>query len=205
MDARRALVDDARIHWRQQLPVLTAGDHTVRQLRPSDAMSLLAMLTSDDVTRYISPPPRTLEGFERFVAKSLHEQAAGSSFCYGIVPKGYDCVVGIIQVRAIQPDFANAEWGFALGCGFWGTGVFHPCATAVVDFAIETIGVRRLEARAAAANARGNGALCKMGASPEGVLQNSFIKNGRYHDQLLWAIVETEWREDREADAAEER
>ena len=39
-------------------------------------VSLLAMLTSDDVTKYISPPPRTLEGFERFVAWSLREQAA---------------------------------------------------------------------------------------------------------------------------------
>jgi len=205
MDGRRAPVDNARIHWRQQLPVLTAGNHTVRQLRPSDAMSLLAMLTSDDVTKYISPPPRTLEGFERFVAWSLREQAAGSSFCYGIVPHGYDCAVGIIQIRAIEADFGNAELGIALGCGFWGTGVFHACATAVIDFAIETVGVRRLEARAAAANARGNGALCKLGASPEGVLQNSFIKNGRYHDQLLWAILDAEWREGREMEAADGR
>jgi RimJ/RimL family protein N-acetyltransferase len=205
MDARRAPVDDARIHWRQQLPVLTAGEHTLRQLRPSDAAPLLAMLTSDDVTRHISPPPLTLDGFERFVAWSLREQAAGTSICYGIVPKGYDCAVGIIQIRGIQPDLGNAEWGFALGCAFWGTGVFHPCATAVVNFAIETIGIRRLEARAAAANARGNGALCKLGASPEGVLQNSFLKNGRYHDQLLWAIVESEWREDREAESMQDR
>ena len=185
--------------------MLAAGEHTVRQLRPSDAAPLLAMLTSDDVTKYISPPPLTLGGFERFIAKSLREQAAGTSFCYGIVPKGYDCAVGIIQVRAIQPDLGNAEWGFALGCAFWGTGVFHPCATAVVNFAIETLGIRRLEARAAAANARGNGALSKLGASPEGVLQSSFMKNGRYHDQLLWAILESEWREDRDAEAAQDR
>ncbi|HXT31235.1 MAG TPA: GNAT family N-acetyltransferase, partial [Vicinamibacterales bacterium] len=96
MDVRRAPVDDARIHWQQQLPVLTAGEHTLRQLRPSDAAPLLAMLTSDDVTRHISPPPLTLDGFERFVAWSLREQAAGTSICYGIVPKGYDCAVGII-------------------------------------------------------------------------------------------------------------
>ena len=49
------------------------------------------------------------------------------------------------------------------------------------------------------------GALCKLGASPEGVLQNSFLKNGRYHDQLLWAIVESEWREDREAESVQDR
>jgi RimJ/RimL family protein N-acetyltransferase len=191
--------------WQHQLPVLTAADHTVRQLRPNDAAPLLAMLTSDDVTKHISPPPRTLEGFERFVAWSLGEQAAGSSICYGIVPHGYECAVGIIQVRAIQPDFSTAEWGFALGCGFWGTGVFHPCAIAVVNFAIETMGVRRLEARAAAANARGNGALCKLGASPEGVLRDAFVKGGRCHDQLLWAILESEWREARDAEAAEQR
>jgi RimJ/RimL family protein N-acetyltransferase len=204
MDAQREPAN-AYVHWRQQLPVLSGAEHTVRQLHPGDAASLFAMLTSDDVTRHISPPPCTLEGFERFIARSLREQDAGSSICYGIVPQGYDCAVGIIQVRALLTDFRNAEWGFALGCGFWGAGIFHPCAAAVVDFAIETLGVYRLEARAAAANARGNGALCKLGASPEGVLRNSFMKGGRYHDQLMWAILESEWREDREAEAAQER
>ena len=204
MDARIDPVD-RRARWRHQLPVLVAAEHTLRQLRPTDAGPLLAMLTSDDVTRHISPPPRTIEGFDRFIAKSLEEQAAGSSICYGIVPKGYDCAVGIIQVRGIQPDLGHAEWGFALGEAFWGTGVFNPCAIAVVDFAIETMGIRRLEARATAANARGNGALCKVGASPEGVLTSSFLKNGRYHDQLLWAILESEWREGREVETAQER
>jgi RimJ/RimL family protein N-acetyltransferase len=199
MDARTEAIH-VRNDWRQQLPVLSAGDHTARQLQASDAAPLLALLTDDDVTRHLSPPPRTLEGFEGFIAWSLREQTAGRSFCYAIVPQGYDCAVGIIQVRAVLPDFRNAEWGFALGCGFWGTGVFHPCAVAVVNFAIETVGVARLEARAAAANARGNGALCKLGASPEGVLRNSFMKGGRYHDQLLWAILESEWREEREAE-----
>jgi len=31
------------------------------------------------------------------------------------------------------------------------------------------------------------------------------MKNGRYHDQLLWAILESEWREDRDAEAAQDR
>jgi RimJ/RimL family protein N-acetyltransferase len=192
---------DGESGWRHQLPQLTAGGHILRELRHADAASLLAMLTSDDVTEYISPPPLTLEGFERFIAWTLRERAAGSSICYGIVPAGYDSVVGIVQVRALQPDFANAEWGVALGSAFWGRGVFRPCTAAVIDFAVDTLGVRRLEARAAAANARGNGALSKLGALPEAVLHNSFMRDGRYHDQLLWAIVEGEWRAERDARA----
>ena len=59
--------------WRKQLPVLHAAGATLRQLRPSDATSLLTLLTTAEVTRFISPPPSTVEGFERFIAWTLQE------------------------------------------------------------------------------------------------------------------------------------
>ena len=64
----------------------------------------------------------------------------------------------------------------------------------VVDFAVETVGVRRLEARAVVANGRGNGALRKLGAVQEGILRRSFLKNGQHLDQILWSILREEWR-----------
>jgi RimJ/RimL family protein N-acetyltransferase len=54
--------------------------------------------------------------------------------------------------------------------------------------------VQRLEARSVVSNGRGNGALRKMGAVCEGVLRRSLLKNGEYHDQHLWSILESEWR-----------
>jgi RimJ/RimL family protein N-acetyltransferase len=63
-----------------------------------------------------------------------------------------------------------------------------------VDFAIETLQVRRLEARSALANGRGNGALHKLGASREAVLRKSFLKDGEYMDQVLWSITAEDWR-----------
>jgi ribosomal-protein-serine acetyltransferase len=65
----------------------------------------------------------------------------------------------------------------------------------VVNFAIETLRVSRLEARAAVANGRGNGALRKLGAVQEGVLRRSFLKNGQFLDQMLWSILSEEWRQ----------
>ena len=61
--------------WRQALPVLTAGHVTLRELRISDAASLFAMLTSEEVARFISPPPTTVEGFERFIAWAQRQRA----------------------------------------------------------------------------------------------------------------------------------
>jgi RimJ/RimL family protein N-acetyltransferase len=115
---------------------------------------------------------------------------------------GFDTAVGIFQVRALEPGFETAEWGFAIGSDFWGTGVFQDGATMVLDFAFGTIGVQRLEARAAVKNGRGNGALRKLGAVQECRLRKSFHKNGEYLDQALYAILDTDWHASRSIVAA---
>ena len=107
----------------------------------------------------------------------------------------FDTAVGLFQVRQLTPDFMSAEWGFALGLPFWGTGLFRESAEQVIAFAFETMGVHRLEARAAVANGRGNGALAKIGAVREGVLRKSFLRSGQYFDQAIWSIVREEWRQ----------
>jgi ribosomal-protein-alanine N-acetyltransferase len=181
--------------WRNALPVLVGTKVTLRELQLSDAASLFAMLTTEEVSRFISPPPTTVEGFERFITWACAERAAGRYACFAVVPHGMDSAIGLFQVRQLEPGFATAEWGFALGSAFWGTGMFMDGAEMAVNFAIETLGVGRLEARAAVANGRGNGALRKLGAVQEGVLRRSFLKNGQFLDQMLWSILGEEWRQ----------
>ena len=181
--------------WRGGLPVLVSDHVTLRELRLSDAPSLLAMLATEEVVRFISPPPTTVEGFERFIAWTHEQRAAGQYICFAVVPKGYDVAVGLFQVRQLEPGFGTAEWGFAIGSPFWGTGIFAEGARMVVDFVFEEVGVHRLEARAATRNGRGNGALRKLGAVQEGVLRRSFLRNGEYLDQLLWSILDEDWRQ----------
>jgi RimJ/RimL family protein N-acetyltransferase len=180
--------------WRAGLPVLAGDQITLRELRLTDAPSLLALLTTEEVARFISPPPTTVDGFERFIAWTHRERQMGNYVCFAVVPKGMTAAVGIFQVRSLEPGFGTAEWGFAMGSGFWGTGVFAEGARLVLDFAFDVIGAHRLEARAAVANGRGNGALRKIGAVQEGVLRRSFQRNGQYHDQVIWAVLSEDWR-----------
>jgi ribosomal-protein-alanine N-acetyltransferase len=180
-------------NWRHLVPVLTSATITLRELEPGDAPSLLAMLTTEEVTRFISPPPTTIEGFERFIAWTREQRAAGQYICFAVVPAGMTTAVGLFQVRSLASDFSTAEWGFALGSGFWGTGLFMEGARQVIDFAFGSIGVHRLEARASVENGRGNGALRKLGAVQEGVLRRAFLRDGRYHDQVLWSLIDSDW------------
>jgi ribosomal-protein-alanine N-acetyltransferase len=184
----------AEENWRQRLPLLSAPGVTLRELRVSDAASLLELLAASEVAQFISPPPTTVEGFERFIAWAQEEQRAGRYICLAVVPEGMTTAVGIFQVRQLDPDFGTAEWGFALGRAFWGSGLFPAAARLTVDFSFEVVGVHRLEARAAVSNGRGNGALAKIGAVKEGLLRRSFLRHGQYHDQVLWSIVRDDWR-----------
>src|SRR4051812_49122884 len=180
--------------WRDALPVLVGQSVVLREMRTSDAASLFALLTTQEVARFISPPPSSVEGFERFIQWAARQRAVGSYVCFAVTVADSDTAVGIFQIRSTEPGFGTAEWGFALGSPLWGTGVFQDGAELVMEFAFERIGVHRLEARAAIRNSRGNAALRKLGATHEGILRKSFLRNGEYLDQALWTVLDEDWR-----------
>ena len=180
--------------WRDRLPVLTGARVTLRELELSDAPALMAAVGTGEASRFISPPPSSLPGFERFILWAQRGRAEGRLACFAVVPDGSDRAVGLFQVRQLEAGFSTAEWGFVIASDFWGTGVFTHGARLVVDFVVDVIGARRLEARAAVLNGRGNGALRKIGAIEEKTLPRSIIQDGVYVDQVLWSIVADEWR-----------
>jgi ribosomal-protein-alanine N-acetyltransferase len=188
--------------WQRALPTLRGKQVVLRELRASDAASLCALLTTEEVSRFMSPPPPTVEGFERFISWTLRQRTAGAYACFAVTVRGYDTAVGVFQIRETQRGFGTAEWGFAVGSAFWGTGVFQESAALVLEFAFDTIGVRRLEARSAVKNGRGNGALHKLGAVQECRLRKSFHKNGEFIDQVLYSMLDTDWRGSRSIAAA---
>ncbi|HEY7283855.1 MAG TPA: GNAT family protein [Vicinamibacterales bacterium] len=184
--------------WRTRLPELTDGAVLLRQLRLRDASTLLRHVNDPQVLQFIAPCPTTVDGFERFVRWTHVERRRGHHACYGIVPRGASGAVGIIQLWSIERDFSTAEWGFAIGESFWGTGVFSRSAHLFLDAIFlggffGARGVRRLEARAVVHNARGNGFLRKLGLTPEGVLRGGFHYADGALDQNMWSMLASEW------------
>ncbi len=191
---RSATTESVSSSWREQLPVLVGRSVVLRELRSADAPSLFALLTTEEVARFISPPPSSVDGFERFIQWAARQRTAGAYVCFAVTLAESDTAIGIFQIRSTEPGFGTAEWGFAIGSDFWGCGVFQEGAELAMEFAFGTIGVHRLEARAAIRNGRGNGALRKVGARQEGVLRKSFLRNGEYLDQALWTVLDEDWR-----------
>jgi [ribosomal protein S5]-alanine N-acetyltransferase len=180
--------------WRRRLPELTDGAVTLRELRSSDAPSLVAHLNDTRVCRYIAPCPSTTEGFRQFIRWTQAERRHGALACYGVVPNDGTRPVGVIQVWRVERDFSTAEWGFAIGESFWGTGLFQRGAGLMLDLTFSELGVYRLEARSVDINGRGNRVLEKLGAKPEGVLRGGFQDAAGVRDQIMWSILAPEWQ-----------
>jgi ribosomal-protein-alanine N-acetyltransferase len=176
--------------WWEQLPILSGPTLHLREVEHEDIYSLFELLNDPKVSQYISPPPPTPEAFNGFVEWAHSQRRSGVCVCFAVVPQGLRQAIGLFQIRALDSSLYTAEWGFAMGAAFWGTGLFEEAAALVVEFAFKTLGVQRLEARAVTLNGRGNGALEKLGAKGEAVLRKAFK---RQHSQFLWAIVAEEW------------
>jgi RimJ/RimL family protein N-acetyltransferase len=194
-DAMRARLvpESVATTWTDALPALTGNRLTLRELVPTDSLALLSMLSTEEVAEFISPPPTTAQGFQKFITWTQNERRAGRQITFGMVPEGCEQAVGLVQVRSIAPNFSTAEWGFALGSPFWGSGLFLASARMTLDFAFQNTGVNRLEARAVVQNGRGNGALRKLGAGQEGILRGSLLKDGKHLDQIMWSILRQDW------------
>jgi RimJ/RimL family protein N-acetyltransferase len=173
--------------WQSQMPILVNQNVKLRELRLSDAFTLLSHLTVEEVSRFISPPPVSVTEFERFIAWTHRRRAAGQHICLGIVPAGREDAVGIFQLQ--MPASKAPEWGFAMGVPFWGTGLFVEGADAVLDFAFRGLGIEELGACAAIENKRGNAALRKLGAVRERIIPAGLVKDGVSYDQYYWTIT----------------
>jgi N-acetyltransferase len=186
--------------WSDGLPTLTGKQVTLRELVAADGSVLLPLVSAPEVARFLSPPPQSLERFAGFIESTLRERRAGRYAAFAIVPHGTHAPVGLVQIRQIEPGFRTAEWGIALGSEWWGRGLFQDVGELLLTFAFETLGVHRLEARVAARNARGNGAVEKLGGVAEGLLRSSLqVADGTRLDQVLWSWLAEEWHQRRSA------
>jgi RimJ/RimL family protein N-acetyltransferase len=181
--------------WRNELPPLTGRVVLLREPVTQDLGPLVDLLSLGDATRFGLEEPVSEVEVQELIERFARERASGLAFTYVITLATARTIVGLVQVRQLDPSFEAAEWECTIAPSSRGSGIFLETARLVGSFVFGTIGTHRLEARVLQHNGRANGALRKLGAVEEGVLRRSVRRSGEYFDQVLWSLLKEDWGE----------
>jgi RimJ/RimL family protein N-acetyltransferase len=179
--------------WRTELPPLSGRVVTLREPATQDLGPLVDLLSLGDATRFCLDEAVSDVGVQALIGRFARERASGLAVTYAITLATTRTIVGLVQVRQLDPLFEAAEWECTITPSWRGSGIFLETARLVGSFAFGTLGTHRLESRVLLHNGRANGALRKLGAVQEGVLRRSIRRAGEYCDQVLWSLLKEDW------------
>jgi RimJ/RimL family protein N-acetyltransferase len=180
-------------NWRTELPVLTSRTVTLREPVSSDLGPLVDILSLADATRFALDEPVSEVAVQQLIERVARDRAAGRAFTYAVTQTATRIVIGLFQVRQLDPAFEAAECECTIAPSSRGSGVFIEAARLVGSFTFGSVGAHRLESRVLLRNGRANGALRKLGAVQEGILRRSVRLAGEYLDQVLWSMLKEDW------------
>src|SRR3982751_5316348 len=106
MDPTIATVPD----WRAELPALAGRAVLLREPGVHDLGSLVDLLSIGDATRFGVEEPISEAVVQRFIERVAHDRKTGTAFTYAIRSNLSRAIVGLIQVRQLDPGFESADW-----------------------------------------------------------------------------------------------
>jgi RimJ/RimL family protein N-acetyltransferase len=177
------------------LPVLMGRRVLLREPREDDGPALFRYTSDREVTRFLAmEPPGVIDDTLCFISRCREQRSRGTEYVFVISDVTTDEPMGIICLRHVDTAMRTAQVGTWLGRERWGSGANAEAKRLVLDFAFDRLRLHRVEARIAVANTRSRRAFERLGATKEGLLRESFFKDGQYQDQYLYVVLEQEWR-----------
>lgn len=180
--------------WRAMLPLLSSHDVTLREPVAGDALSLLTALSDQDLGGLLPElPAPSASGFEAAIEQLRAGRRAGTMRCWAVVTAEAGAPIGLVGLRSLDHSGTTVEGLAVIADEFRGSSAFQVAARLALTCFFRAMGGQRIEFRVDVRNGRANGALRKLGARQEGVLRRARRSGEDFHDQVLWAIVATDW------------
>lgn len=167
----------------------------IRPLRAEDLHDLYAYRSDPEVCRYQGYAPATLDESRGFI-----EWACGNEYGtahkwsqHGIELRSEERLIGDI---GLKPEFDTriVEFGISLNREFHGQGLAAEALSAVFDHLFKEKKAHRITALMDVENAAMIVLAERLGFRWEGHYKQSFYDQGEWRDELLYALLSSEWR-----------
>lgn len=171
-------------------------DVVVRTLNPEDSKALFALV--DQNRAYLRPwlsfvdRTRYVTDVQRFIDKAKSSAKGGATLQAGIYCRGE--LVGVIGVQDIDATNRKATIGYWLAQAYQGRGLMSRACEAVIKYLFDDLGLHRIEIHCAPENTRSRAIPERLGFTAEGTLRKAVWVSGQFLDQVVYAVLDEEWR-----------
>ena len=180
--------------WGNELLTLPGPRVSLRHLSQADAAEVLAVFGDPEVMRFWSAPPFQGLAEASALIDEIHQLfGARRLFQWGICAHETNKVVGTCTLFNISTAHQRAEIGFATARAIWGKGLASEAVELLVQFALHTLKLHRLEADCDPENVRCLRLLERQGFKREGYLRERWRHLGKRQDGIFLGLLAPEW------------
>jgi RimJ/RimL family protein N-acetyltransferase len=181
-----------------------ATDYPVRTarliLRPytmDDLDDLYDIQSRPEVTRYLYWGPRDREQARESLQKKILTSASqdeGDELTLAVVLPEAGKVIGDVQLMWVSREHRQGEIGYVFHPGHGGSGYATEAAEVMLRLGFDQLGLHRVIGRLDGRNTASARVLERLGMRREAhFTQNEFYK-GEWADEVVYAMLEDEWR-----------
>jgi len=172
--------------------IVVSDEVHLSEFRSSDKCILLQHLNDRDIyERTLRIPfPYTAADAEEWLALVARITQQQGRPVHWAIRTADDALIGASGFDGFQTGKSHrAEVGYWLAKPFWGQGIMTSVVRRVCGFAFEDFGLAKITAHVFAHNPASARVLEKCGFRQEGFLRRHFLKDGKFVDAMLFALI----------------
>jgi len=128
-------------------PILTTERLTLRQLVIHDEQEIFTLRSDSEINKYLDRQvSNTIEDARNFINKVTENINKNDSLYWAITLSDKNVLVGTICLFGFSDDNSKCEIGYELLTNFQGQGIMKEAVEKVIDYALNTIKVKTIEA-----------------------------------------------------------
>ena len=172
----------------------------IRPVCIEDKESMFRYRSDSETNKYLSLIPHAVEDVAAFIDKtSFDMDVPGTWFQIVIIEQVTNLLIGDIGIHFLDSDSENkqVEIGYTLNKDFRGKGYATEALTKVIDYLIKTLNKHRIVASVDPANIDSIRLIERLGFRKEAHFVESLFFHGKWVDDIVYAILEKEWNNDK--------
>ncbi|MEI9807987.1 MAG: GNAT family N-acetyltransferase [Bacteroidota bacterium] len=129
------------------LPILITKRLILRQLVIADEQEIFALRSDSEINKYLDRQiSNTIDDARNFINKVNENINKGNSLYWAITLSGKNILIGTICLFGFSDENDKCEIGYELLTNFQGQGIMKEAVEKVIDYAFNTIKVKKIEA-----------------------------------------------------------